>query len=80
MKTKPLFFLVLMHDRLDESVPYASKAAAVREFRAVARELARYGHGVEASIHVAGSRDELNEYPNWVLSVGVRGGIVVEVA
>lgn len=47
-------------------------------FTYTARELARYGQSIEASIHIADNRDELDEYPDYVLSLGSRGGLVKE--
>lgn len=57
---------------------HPSRRAAVAAFAAAARELARYGQTLEASLHYAATREELDEYPDYALSIGPRGGIRVE--
>lgn len=74
------YFLRLGSDDLDQARRYRTRADAVAAFGAVARELARYGQGLDASVHLAASRAELDEYPDLVLSLGPRGGVRVGVA
>jgi hypothetical protein len=62
-------------DYLDDARPFPSITAAREAFAKSARELYRYGQMHDATIHVAASRDELAEYPDYVLSVGPRGGV-----
>ena len=57
---------------------FETKAGAIFHYRCVAEELAQYGQSIEATIHMAQHRDELVEYPDYVLSLGPRGGVRVE--
>lgn len=70
-------FLRVGTDTIEEADACPSIEAAVEEFRETAHELARFGQGVEAFIHIARSRDDIVEYPDFVLSLGSRGGVVV---
>jgi hypothetical protein len=74
----PYYFLRIGSDYLEEAAAYRRKSSAVAVFAEQARELARYDQRLEASIHIADSRDELAEYPDFVLSLGPRGGVRVE--
>ena len=66
-------------DRLDEAEPYASKTSAVAAYRRVVDECINYGSTPpEASLHYANSNEELREYPDFVLSMGPRGGVKIE--
>lgn len=76
----PYYFLRIGSDFLEDAAAYRSKASAVAVFAEVAKELAGYGQAVEASIHIAPTRDEVAEYPDFVLSLGPRGGVRVEAA
>ncbi len=71
-------YLRIDADALDAAKRYPSMRAAVEAYADTARELARYGQRCEASLHFANNRDELQEYPDRLLSVGPRGGIKVE--
>ena len=71
-------FLRLGTDSLDRAIAYRSRAAAIAAFRAVAVELDRYGQRIEATIHIAPSRDLVDEYPDFLLSLGPRGGVRVD--
>lgn len=75
---KDRFYLRMGSDTLEESQGFLTRAAAVREFRIVATELWNFGQRLEASIHKAPDREHLAEYPDWVLSIGPRGGMVVD--
>lgn len=65
-------------DYLADANEYQTLEAAKRSFRVGAEELAKYGQTLEASIHIARSIDEVHEYPDYVLSLGPRGGLVCE--
>lgn len=73
-------WLRLGDDCLDDARRYPSRTAAVVAFREIAQELWRYGQRIEATVHLAATRGELAEYPDWVLSVGPRGGVVIDAA
>jgi hypothetical protein len=65
-------------DTLDDAKLYPSMRAAIEAYAETARELDRYGQKCEASLHFARNREELQEYPDRVLSLGPKGGIKVE--
>ena len=48
---------------------------AVESYRTAAQELARYGQEHSATLHLANCRDEIAEYPDWVLTLGKRGAV-----
>lgn len=75
---KNRFYLRIGTDSVEEAACFLTLAAAVREFRFVAQELWSFGQSIEASLHRAPDREHVAEYPDWVLSIGPRGGIVVD--
>ena len=61
------------------NAPYRFKRDAVDAFAEVARKLARFDQAISGAIHIASPNGEdLAEYPDFVLSIGPRGGIKVE--
>lgn len=62
------YFLRYQDDYLEDSKEYPRKSAAIAAYVDTATELWRYGQTIEASIHIANSRDDLVEYPDYVLS------------
>lgn len=71
-------FLRLGGDYLEDATYCPSIAYALGEYEACAHELDGYGQAIEASVHFVNSRDdEPDEYPDRVLSLGIRGGLVV---
>lgn len=70
-------FLRMGSDYLEDAEPYKNKKAAIEAYREVAQDLANYGQDCEGSIHFAQSKDDLHEYPDFVLSLGPRGGVRV---
>ena len=73
-----MFFLRIGDDHLEQAVPFKTKSAALDYFRSVAEHLIRFDQQIEASVHVAPDRDQVVEYPDWVLSLGPRGGLQVQ--
>lgn len=71
-------YICFAGDTLDDASKCCSIEYAKGEFRAVAQELDNYGQRIEASIHIANSRSEIVDYPDYVLSLGPRGGLKVE--
>ena len=71
-------YLVYSTDSIDQAQRCESKASAIRAFRFTAEELDRYGQAIEATLHYAEKRSEIAEYPDFVLSLGPRGGVKVE--
>ena len=61
---------------LEESERYASITKAVKDYRRYAQESMRHGCTLDAAtLHIAANHEELHEYPDWMLSVGPRGGL-----
>lgn len=73
-----IVYLRFADDYLADSIRFKSKKTAVEYFANTARELARYGQKIEATLHVGQSLEEIVEYPDFILSLGPRGGIVCE--
>lgn len=73
-----IIYLCFAGDYLSDSKRFESKKAAIDHFTDTARELARFDQKIEASLHIGKSLDEISEYPDFVLSLGPRGGIVCE--
>ena len=76
--TKQYWFLRIGSDYLDDALCYQTKQAAVNKYQRVAQELAQYEQDIEASLHRASRRETLDEYPDFVLSLGPRGGVRIE--
>ena len=71
-------YLRIGDDYLEDAKRFLSVRAACDHFRSVANELDSYGQRIEATIHVAPDRYCVAEYPDFVLSLGPRGGLRVE--
>ena len=72
------YYLRIGRDYLDQAERHATLGDAKAEFREAAAELLRYGQRLEASVHIGKSKSELDEYPDYVLSVGPRDGMRCE--
>lgn len=51
---------------------------AKAEFLSAATQLDNFGQHLEASLHIAASEDQINEYPDYTLSLGKRGALKCE--
>lgn len=71
-------YLRLGDDYLSAAKRFRSIAAARAHYLGIARSLVRHGQRIDATVHIAPSRDEVAEYPDLVLSIGPRGGLRVE--
>lgn len=74
-------FCYFATDDLALAVRFCSRAAAVDNYRALLADHLRYGephNAPQASLHFAATRAEINEYPDYVLSCGPRGGVRIE--
>ena len=71
-------YLRIGDDTIFDAKRYHSKAIAIQRFQVVAFELDRIGQKIEGSLHYARNKDELHEYPDFVLKLGPRGGVVCE--
>lgn len=72
---RPRYWLRMGDDYLDRAAPYGAKREALAVFQDAAQDVARFGQKLEGSIHLAPSREELAEYPDFVLTLGPRGGL-----
>ena len=77
---KNFWFLRMGDDALEEALRFTNKANAIAEFKRVAEELAQYDQAIYASLHIAPSRAEVVEYPDFVLSLNESGRVVTEQA
>ena len=75
---KTFYYLREGSDYLENAKKYKSKRAAIDAFAETAKELAKYDQKHEASLHIAGEIEQISEYPDFVLRIGPRGGVVVE--
>lgn len=71
-------YLRIGADDITEAQRCISVAAAKREFGRVARDLARFGQAIEGTIHIADSRWDVAEYPDFVLRLSDSGGVICE--
>lgn len=69
------YYIVFGGDSIEDAEMCMSKAEAVSSFKSVALDLDRFGQQIEASIHLAPSRSAIVEYPDYILSLGPRGGV-----
>lgn len=74
------YYLRVGDDDLDTAERHRTKADALAAYAEVARELARYDQRIEATVHIAPLRREIADYPDFVLSLGPRGGIRCDAA
>lgn len=72
------YYLCVGSDTIEDSSRHQRLRDAVDAFRDVAEELGHYEQRIAASVHIAPKRSECDEYPDYVLSVGPRGGIRCE--
>lgn len=77
MKPVPCY-LRIGSDYLEDAVRHPSLGSAKEAYRRVAYQLNGLGQSIEASIHLANSKDDLAEYPDFVLSLGPLGGLVCQ--
>ena len=74
------YYLRVGSDDLDAAERHRTKADALAAYAEVARELARYDQRIEATVHIAEQRRLVCDYPDFVLSLGPRGGVCCEAA
>lgn len=72
------YFLHHQGDTAPERTAYPTKRAAIDAYAQTAWELDRYGQRHEATLHRAPDYDSVAEYPDFVLTLGPRGGIRCE--
>ena len=77
---KNYWYLRIGDDTLEEAQRFSKKSDAINAYKCVAKELAFYGQAIDASIHIAPTRDEVVEYPDYVLSLNENGRVVTEQA
>jgi hypothetical protein len=72
------YYLCLGNDTLDRAERCETVRDAILTYREVAEELSSYGQRLDATVHKAAKRSECDEYPDYVLSMGPRGGVRCE--
>ena len=77
---KNYWFLRIGDDTLEEALRFANKRNASAEYQRIANELAQYGQTIDASLHIAPTRAEVVEYPDYVLSLNENGRVITEQA
>jgi hypothetical protein len=80
MKEKKYWFLRMGNDYLEQAKRYRTQKDAVEAYKETARELAQYGQAIDATLHIAPSRDAVVEYPDYVLTLSERGAVIKEQA
>ena len=75
---KNLYFVRIDSDYLEDAKAFQTKSGAIAYFRRTASELAQYGQSCVASVHIAPRKSDVVEYPDFLLSLGSRGGVRVE--
>ena len=71
-------YLRIGSDYLEDAVRYSSLTSAKDAYFECAHQLDRFGQSIGATIHIADRKSELQEYPDYVLALGRRGGLVCE--
>lgn len=71
-------YLRIDSDYLVDALPHSSIESAKNEYERIARQLENFGQRCEASIHIAKNKNDLQEYPNYLLALGPRGGLRCE--
>ena len=69
-------YLRIGSELLNEAEIFATKKEAIAHFTAQAKGLYRYGQRLEGTLHYP-YKGAIAEYPDYILSVGKRGGIVI---
>lgn len=77
---KNLYFVRIDNDYLEDAKAFQTKSGAVAYFRRVASELWQYGQSCTATVHIAPRPADVVEYPDFVLSLGSRGGVHIDQA
>lgn len=72
------YYLRVGGDTLEQAERHRTKGDAVAAYAEAALELDRYGQKIEASIHISDRLADIDEYPDFVLSLGPRGGVRCE--
>jgi hypothetical protein len=75
---KHWYYLLLESDSIEEAIKCPSVRSAKTKYSEIARELDRYGQSIDATVHISASRSAIEEYPDYILSIGPRGGVRVE--
>ena len=73
-----MYFLRFADDYLEAAKGLKTLKGAREAYEETAEELWRYGQAIEATVHIAGSIDEVAEYPDYLLTY--TDGLLVEEA
>jgi hypothetical protein len=72
---KQKYFLRVGSDDLNDVEEHSTKSDAVASYAEAAQQLDGLGQELHGSIHIAESRRDIAEYPDYFLSLGPRGGV-----
>lgn len=76
-----LVFLLIGHEHFADVKPFFSKAAAIADYREYLDQCDRFGNTPDAAcIHISSDYENVQDYPDYILEPGPRGGVKVEVA
>lgn len=67
-------YLRLENDTLEDAQRCSSLKEAIRDFKAIADDLARFGQEIDASVYFG---EDPIEYPDRYLTLGPRGGVQI---
>ena len=63
-----MYFLRYADEYLEDAQGFKTLKGAREAYEETAEELYRYGQAIEATVHIAGSIDEVVEYPDFLLT------------
>lgn len=69
-------YLRMGSDTLEEAKRCYSLTNAKHRFAKIARELAQFGQEIDATVHIAQTREELTEDADYHLALSERGAVV----
>lgn len=76
-----LVFLRIGQEHLTDVKPFFSKVAAIADYREYVDQCSRFGNTPEpASVHISSDYENVQDYPDYILEPGPRGGVKVEAA
>lgn len=72
------YYLRIGDASIEDAERHLTLGDAKASFMEAANELYSYGQPIEASVHIADRKSNVDEYPDYVLSLGPRGGCKCE--
>lgn len=76
-----LVFLRIGQEHLADVKPFFSKAAAIADYQEYLDQCSKFGNTPEqASVHISNDYENVQDYPDFILERGPRGGLRVHAA